>query len=161
MLIGTNEVANRLKISNRAVQIKCKRAGLVKIGNQYQITREVAEQWYKIADAKERTETEPKEKISKSSHRTDAKNKFNSSFLIIILSIVVLMVLILFYTNLKDLKDEIRAYKEQISKKDTMYSNEINKLNKKLFDARDIIHNQELEIQYLKIKDTVRTRSKW
>jgi hypothetical protein len=71
------------------------------------------------------------------------------------------MVLILFYTNLKDLKDEIRAYKEQISKKDTMYSNEINKLNKKLFDARDIIHNQELEIQYLKIKDTVRTRSKW
>ena len=158
MLIGTNEVANRLKISNRAVQIKCKRAGLVKIGNQFQITREVAEQWYKIADAKKRTETEPKEKISKSSHRTDAKNKFNSSFLIIILSIVVLMVSILFYFHLKD---EIRAYKEQITKKDTMYSNEINKLNKKLFDARDIIHNQELEIQYLKIKDTVRIQSKW
>ena len=158
MLIGTNEVANRLKISNRAVQIKCKRAGLVKIGNQYQITKDILDTWLLQDEAKQRTIEQTKQTTVKSSHRTNAKTSFNSSFLIIILSIVVLMVLILFYTNLKD---EIRAHKEQISKKDTMYSNEINKLNKKLFDARDIIHNQEMEIQYLKIKDSIRTRPKW
>jgi predicted PurR-regulated permease PerM len=140
------------------VQIKCKRAGLVKIGNQYQITKDILDTWLLQDEAKQRTIEQTKQTTVKSSQRTNAKTSFNSSFLIIILSIVVLMVLILFYTNLKD---EIRAYKEQISKKDTMYSNEINKLNKKLFDARDIIHNQEMEIQYLKIKDTVRIQSKW
>jgi hypothetical protein len=41
MLVSVNEVSERLKISTRAVQIKCKRAKL-KIGNRYQITEEIA-----------------------------------------------------------------------------------------------------------------------
>jgi Tfp pilus assembly protein PilZ len=41
MLVSVNEVSERLKISTRAVQIKCKRAKLKKIGNRYQITEEM------------------------------------------------------------------------------------------------------------------------
>jgi len=38
MLVSSNDVAKRLKITNRAVQNKCKQYGLKKISNQYQIT---------------------------------------------------------------------------------------------------------------------------
>jgi hypothetical protein len=157
MLIGTNEVANRLKISNRAVQIKCKRAGLVKIGNQFQITEEVAEKWYSIADAKERTETEPKEKISKSSQRTNANTSVNPSLLFIIIG-VIFLVLVMYIVA--DFKDQISYLKNENIKDGKMYNNELKTVKKQLKDATDVINNQQLEIQYLKIKDSIRTRPK-
>jgi hypothetical protein len=46
MLVSIKEVANRLKISNRAVQINCQKQGILKIGNQYQITDEITQKWY-------------------------------------------------------------------------------------------------------------------
>lgn len=157
MLIGTNEVANRLKISNRAVQIKCKRAGLVKIGNQYQITKDILDTWLFQEQTKQRNETETKQTKVKSSHRTNAKTSFNSSFLIIILSIVFLIVSILFYTNLKD---EISYLKNENIKDSKIYDDELKAIQKRLNDATDVINNQQLEINYLKIKDSI-TRPRW
>lgn len=158
MLIGTNEVANRLKISNRAVQIKCKRAGLVKIGNQYQITKDILDTWLLQEQTKQRTSEQTKQTTVKSSQRTNAKTSFNSSFLIIILLFIFLVVSILFYTNLKD---QISYLKNENIKDSKIYDNELKAIQKRLNDATDVINNQQLEIQYLKIKDSLRTRSKW
>lgn len=47
LLINVNDIAEKLNISNRAVQNKCKKEGLLKISNQYQITNDIAEKWYK------------------------------------------------------------------------------------------------------------------
>jgi len=119
MLVNTKEVAERLKISNRAVQNKCTKAGLVKIGNQYQITKDIAEQWYKEAEQKERTEPEKKQQNTKTSQRSTIKTSVQSSLLIWFLSIALVMVMGLvyydFYNQITDLKTE--AHQDKIEHK--------------------------------------------
>jgi len=47
ILIPIKEASRTLNISIRAIQIKCKKQGIVKIGNQYQITDEILNDWIK------------------------------------------------------------------------------------------------------------------
>jgi len=158
MLVNTKEVADRLQISNRAVQNKCTKAGLVKIGNQYQITKNIAEQWYKEAEQKERTEPEQKQQNTKTSQRSTIKTSVQSSLLIIFLSITLVIVLALvyynFYNQITDLKTE--AHQDKIEHKA-----EVKELTKRLNDAHDVIQNQELEIQSFKLKDGLRYIRRW
>lgn len=158
MLVSTNEVANRLKISNRAVQIKCTRAGLPKIGNQFQITKEVAEKWYGIAEAKTEQNQNRTEQKDKSSHRTNAKTSVNTSLIIIIFSIVVLVLIILLYINLNS---QILYYKETIIKNEVISNDKIKVLEKRVNDKNDVIHQQDMEIQSLKYRDSLRVFKKW
>lgn len=150
MLVSVNDVANRLKISNRAVQIKCKRQGLVKIGNQYQITEEVVENWMNKSEAKQRNESEHTRQISHPKKRTPTSF---SSFVIIFLSVVLAIVLYKFYTNLDA---QIIDAHDTIKRNDIEYKKQIKDFNKRLNDAHDVVHHQEIEIQYLKFKDSIR-----
>jgi hypothetical protein len=102
MLVSVNDVANRLKITNRAVQIKCKREGLVKIGNQYQITTEIAQEWYNIAEAKPTEQAKRIEHIDKTSYPKRKEVRSFNSLIIIILIAVLCAVLFQFYTNMDD-----------------------------------------------------------
>jgi len=158
MLVNTKEVAERLQISNRAVQNKCTKAGLVKIGNQYQITKDIAEQWYKEAEQKERTEPEQKQQNTKTSQRSDVKTSVQSSLLIWFLSIALVMVMGLvyydFYNQITDLKTEAHQDKKE-------HKAEVKELTKRLNDAADVIQNQEIEIHDLKYKDSLRTFRRW
>ena len=96
MLVSSNDVAKRLKITNRAVQNKCKQYGLKKISNQYQITTDIAEQWYKELETKTETKQNRTKENNKTSHRTDK----NSSFLMWFTAAAVIIVLTMFYLNL-------------------------------------------------------------
>ena len=155
MLVSVNDVANRLKISNRAVQIKCKREGLVKIGNQYQITNDIADKWANNSEAKQRNESEH---IRQSSHPKQRNTASFGSFVIYLLIAVLIAVLVLFYINLDS---QIIDANETIKVKDKEHSIELKDLNKKLNDAQDVIQHQELEIQSLKIKDSLRYIKRW
>lgn len=150
MLVSVSDVANRLKISNRAVQIKCKREGLVKIGNQYQITLAVADKWANNVEAKQRSETEHTPKSSHPKKRTPTSF---SSFVIIFLSVVLAIVLYKFYTNLDA---QITDAQDTIKRNDIEYKKQIKDFNKRLNDAQNVMHHQEIEIQYLKFKDSIR-----
>ena len=155
MLVSVNDVANRLKISNRAVQIKCKRQGLVKIGNQYQITEEIVENWMNKSEAKQRNESEHTRQIS------HPKQRNTISFYTILLYIVLALLLaisILFYFNLDT---QIKTANETIKINTIEHKKDLKELNKRLNDAHDVIQNQELEIQSLKLKDSLRYIRRW
>ncbi len=158
MLVSVNDVAKQLKISNRAVQIKCKRQGLVKIGNQYQISQEIADRWASATETNQRNEHEHKGVISY------AKRKRGSSFTSLIVLIVLLFfiaVLVAFYFQMNG---QIIAQGETIIKQDT--ENKV--YNKRLNDAFDVIRNQEQEISIkdqelkrLRYKDSIRYLKRW
>lgn len=155
MNVSTNEVAERLKITNRAVQIKCKNAGLVKIGNQYQITKELAEIWYKAAETKP---AERNENIKTISH---PKRKYTISLISFVVAFLVLMIgaiSVMFYL---DLDSQIVEAKTTITTITIENKKEVKELNKRLYDAHDVIRNQEAEIQTLKFKDSIRMFKKW
>ena len=152
MLVSVKDVAERLKISNRAVQIKCKREGLIKIGNQYQITNEIADKWSDNSEAKQRNEHEH---TRQSSH---PKQRTGISFVIYILIAFIIALLVLFYINLDT---QILDLKTEAIKTKTEHKAEVKHFTKKLNDAQDVIQNQEIEIQSLKLKDSLRYIKRW
>jgi predicted transcriptional regulator len=158
MLVSVNDVANRLKITNRAVQIKCKREGLVKIGNQYQITEEIAQEWYDIAEAKPNEQAKRIENIDKISHPKRKEVRSFNSLIIIILIAVLCAVLFQFYSNLDD---QINVATDKLNKNDVEHKVEVKDLNKRLNEADRTIHTKTLEIQMLKFKDSLRIIKKY
>jgi predicted transcriptional regulator len=158
MLVSVNDVANRLKITNRAVQIKCKREGLVKIGNQYQITEEIAQEWYDIAEAKPNEQAKRIENIDKISHPKRKEVRSFNSLIIIILIAVLCAVLFQFYSNLDD---QINVATDKLNKNDIEHKVEVKDLNKRLNEADRTIHTKTLEIQMLKFKDSLRIIKKF
>jgi uncharacterized protein HemX len=155
MLVSVNDVANRLKITNRAVQIKCKREGLVKIGNQYQITEEIIQKWIFNSEQKQRNEHEQTPIIS---HPKRKEVRSFNSFIIYLLIALLIIISVLFYI---DLKAQIKDSNETIKKNDKEHKTEIKDLNKQLNNYRDVIQHQELQIQSLKVKDSLRFIKRW
>ena len=160
MLVNTNEVAKRLKITNRAVQNKCKQYGLVKIANQYQITNEIAEQWYKEAETNKEQKQNRTEHLRRTSHRTD----INTSLLFWGCVFILIAVLLKFYFNLdsqiKETKKELRQ--ERIEHKTDVkeLQNDVKELQKKVDSQKDTISKKEIELQNLK-KDNLRFFRRW
>lgn len=158
ILIPIKEAAAIMDLSIRAIQIKCKKQGIVKIENQYQITNDILNNWIKDKETKsERTEVF-KLTSRKVSEQNEKKSSLYTSLITVILIMLLIGAVIVFYINLDA---QINDAKTIIIVKDKEHKTEIKDLNKRLNDARDIIHNQDLEIQFLKIKDTVRNRPKW
>ena len=150
MLVGINEVAKRLKISNRAVQIKCQKQGVLKIGNQYQITEEIAQKWYNKETEQKRTEQKTNTSISY------AKRKKNSSFSSLLFWIPALLgatSVIILYLNLDS---QIKETKKELDKEQTEHKTDVKELRKIVDSQKDIINTKEIEIQRLKIKDSLR-----
>lgn len=156
ILIPIKEVADVLKISIRAVQIKCKKQGIPKIGNQYQITKEILNDWIKEQETKSETKQDAKQKTYSISHPKQKKPRFATSQLLIAFLFLSFIIFgtILFNT----LTDEISYFKQEKKETDKEHKKEIKSLNKRLFDAHDVIQNQEQEILFLKIKDSIRTK---
>lgn len=140
MLVSVNDVAKQLKISNRAVQIKCKRQGLAKIGNQYQISKEIADRWASATETNQRNEHKHK---GDSSYAKRKKESAFNSLIVLIALFFFIAVLVTFYFQMDG---RIKAQEVKIIKQDT--ENKV--FNKRLNDAFDVIRNQEQEIS---IKD--------
>ena len=158
MLISVNDVAKRLKISNRAVQIKCKRDGVVKIGNQYQITEEIVQRWEEKTEQKSEripNEMKPKQNISQANTK---KGSSFISFVVVLLILILSGLCALYYI---DLKEQISVSKATIIKKDSIYQKEIKRLNNNLNEAKETIHRRDLKIQELQFRDSLIQRRKW
>ena len=155
MLVSINEVANRLKISNRAVQIKCKKQGVLKIGNQYQITKDIAEKWYNKETEPKRTEQKPNTPISYAKRK---KNDSFSSFIFWISVLVGASAVIILYLNLDS---QIKETKEELHIEQTEHKTDVKELQKIVDSQKDTINKKELEIQSLKIKDSLRLFRRW
>ena len=158
MLVNTNEVAKRLKITNRAVQNKCKQYGLVKIANQYQITQEIAHKWYVDAEMNKGTNQNRTEHFNRTSHRTDKNTSFLYWFIIGLILVISIVVFIVFYftfeTQIKETNKDLRQ--ERIEHK-----TDVKELQKIVDSQKDTINKKELEIQSLKIKDSLRLFRRW
>ena len=154
MLVNTNEVAKRLKITNRAVQNKCKQYGLVKIGNQYQITNEIAEQWYKEAETNKEQKQNRTEHLSRTSHRS---NK-NTSLLFWVCFFIFIAVLLMFYLNLDS---QIKETKKDLRQERIEHKTDVKELQKIVDSQKDTISKKEIEIQTLKLKDSLRLFRRW
>lgn len=158
ILIPIKEAAAIMDLSIRAIQIKCKKQGIVKIENQYQITNDILNNWIKDKETKsERTEVF-KLTSRKVSEQNEKKSSLYTSLITVILIMLLIGAVIVFYINLDA---QINDAKTIIIVKDKEHKTEIKDLNKRLNDATDVIQHQEIEIQYLKIKDSIRTRPKW
>lgn len=149
MLVNINDVAKRLKITKRAVQNKCKQYGIVKISNQYQITKEIAEQWYKDLETNKETKTKRSNENNRTSHRS---NK-NSSLLFWLSALVGATAVIMLYLNLDS---QIKETKKELDKEQIEHKNDVKELRKIVDSQKDIINTKEIEIQRLKIKDSLR-----
>jgi hypothetical protein len=159
MLVSVKEASQKMNVTPRMIQIRCKQGNIKKIGNQYQITNETINKWIDDDENKNETKQETKTRTSSISHTKQNKLRFaNQNLLIAFLVLFLLIITVLFYFSLAD---EISYLKNENKIDSKIYKDELKAIQKRLNDAHDIMHNQEIEIQYLKIKDSIKTRPKW
>jgi len=147
-MYSVKETAKILNVTPRAIQLKCKKFKVVKIGNEFQITEELLNQW-KNAKNEERNEVEVTTKTSqRNSQNTSQNTSHKSTFIIIgISAIVILSIIVLFYFNLTN---QIETSHLELKEEKKIHYQEVMELDKKLNDANDVINNLELENQHLK-----------
>ena len=159
MLVSVKEASKRMNVTPRTIQIRCKQGNIKKIGNQYQITNETISKWIDADENKNETKQETKTRTSSISHAKQNKLRFaNQNLLIIFLVLFLSIISILFFFSLAD---EINYLKNENKIDSEIHKEELKAIQKRLNDAYDVMHNQEIEIQYLKIKDSIRNRPKW
>jgi hypothetical protein len=154
MLVNINEVANRLKISNRAVQIKCKKHGVLKIGNQYQITKDIAEKWYNKETEQKRTEQKTNTPISYT-NRKKSVSVDSSVIIIILLAVTIISVaaFIFYLWHQNDTKDKTIIDKDKII---IVKEAEIKTIGNQLDDSVKVINKLRQQNRDLKYKDSMR-----
>jgi hypothetical protein len=153
MLVSVKEAAEKLNVSNRAIQIKCNKQGIVKIGNQYQITQEVLERWISSNDTKERNESETKQTIS---HTKRNEVRSLGSFYKYIMIVALLLLVVVSAAFYIDLNTQINDANATIKTNDTNYRTELKRLSNELNNAKDVIHRKDLQLQYYRLKDSLK-----
>lgn len=149
-MYSVKQAAEILDITPRAIQLKCKKFKVAKIENEFQINQELIDLWKQSKETK-RNEIQVTSKISQRSSQTTSQKTI---YLLIAISVaIVLFIAIVFYFNLTS---QIDNSKQELREEKKAHYNEVKALNKRLIDANDVIHSQDLEIQALKYKDTLR-----
>ena len=158
MLVNINDVSKRLKITNRAVQNKCKQYGLVKIGNQYQITNDIAEKWYSEAQETK----EQKQNRSAFNYRTSHRSDKSTSLLLYGILIVILLVALYYnqYIEIKETKEELYKKQVELQKEQIEHKTDVKELRKIVDSQKDTISKKEIELQNFK-KDNLRLFKRW
>ena len=149
MLISVKEAAELLKTSERTIQLKCKRFNVKKIGNVYQLTNEIVNQWQTT------TNNETNRTLR---NVTRKKSSFNNSFLIWIVAFIIIVILTTFYLNLDS---QIKETKKDLRQERMEHKKDVKELQKIIDSQKDIISTKDLEIQGLKLKDSLRLFKRW
>ncbi len=153
MLVSVKEASQRMNVTPRMIQIRCKQSNIKKIANQYQITNDVLNTWIENDVTKTETKQEAKTKTYSISHTKQNKLRFaNQNLLIAFLVLFLLIITVLFYVSLAD---EISYLKNENKIDSKIYKDELKAIQNRLNDAHDVIQNQEIEIQVLKYKDSM------
>jgi hypothetical protein len=141
MLHNISQVAEQFGVSKRTIQMWCKAKGIKKIGNEYQITDEVLNNWKAI-----KAKSEAKDYSKQISVRSGAKVSFSRSFILqIVLAIWILFSIVVIAYFYNDLRNEIE-------KRDTYifeYKKEVQNVRNEL---RETTIKKDNEIQSLKKK---------
>jgi hypothetical protein len=151
-MYSVKQAAEKLNLTPRAIQLKCKKFKVVKIGNEFQITEELLNQW-KNAKNEERNEAEVTTKTSQRSSLNTSQNTSHKSIYITIgiATIITLSIALLFYFNLTN---QIETSHLELKEEKKIHYNEVKDLNKRLIDAKDVINTLEVENQ--RLKDSVK-----
>jgi len=151
-MYSVKQAAEILNVTPRAIQLKCKKFKVAKIGNEFQITEELLNQW-KNAKNEERNEAEVTIKTSQRSSQNTSQNTSHKSIYITIgiATIIILSIALLFYFNLTN---QIDTSHQELKEEKKFHYQEVMELNKKLIDANDVINTLEVENQ--RLKDSVK-----
>jgi len=151
-MYSVKQAAEILNVTPRAIQLKCKKFKVAKIGNEFQITEELLNQW-KNAKNEERNEAEVTIKTSQRSSLNTSQNTSHKSIYITIgiATIIILSIALLFYFNLTN---QIDTSHQELKEEKKFHYQEVMELNKKLIDAKDVINTLEVENQ--RLKDSVK-----
>lgn len=154
MLISVDEVAKRLKISNRAVQIKCKKQGVLKIGNQYQLTDEIAQRWYDSENKTKRNEQEVSRDVSYAKRKKSISVEQSVIIIILIVAIIIFVsASILYLWHQNETKDKTIIDKDKII---MVKEAEIKTIGNQLDDSVKVINKLREQNRDLKYKDSMR-----
>jgi len=141
MIVEISDVAKKFGVSKRSIQLWCKAEGIKKIGNEYQITKEVVDNWL-LKKAQNETKTTTKQ----ISVRSGAKASFKRSFVLqIVLAIWILFSIVVLVYLYNDLRNEI----EQRDTSIVEYKKEVQNVRNEL---RETTIKKDNEIQSLKKK---------
>lgn len=149
MLISVKEAAELLKTSERTIQLRCKRFNVKKIGNVYQLTNEIVNQWQTT------TNNETNRTLRNVTRKTDS---FLYWFIIGLILVISIVVFIVFYFTFET---QIKETKEELHQERTEHKTDVKELQKIVDSQKDTINKKELEIQSLKIKDSLRLFRRW
>ena len=108
-MYSVKQASEILNVTPRAIQLKCRKANVIKIGNEFQITEEIIETWKKAPPR----ETKANISTEKSSHRSTQKSSLRSS-LNYYLIIVFFLVAILFYLQWSNTQHQLEGKNEII-----------------------------------------------
>jgi len=150
MLISVKDAAKRLNMSPRMVQIKAKQFNVKKVGNVYQLTDEIVSNWEVV---KTETKIKPNRTFKNDSQPKRKITPSLVSYVVAFLVLVIIAISVIFYIDLNSQIMEGKSTITTITKENKI---EVKELSKKLNDAHDVIRNQEIEIQTLKFKDSLR-----
>jgi hypothetical protein len=148
MLHNISQVSEQFGVSKRTIQLWCKAEGIKKIGNEYQITDEVLNNWKAI-----KAKSEAKDFSRQISVRSGAKVSFSRSFILqIVLAIWILFSIVVLVYLYNDLRSEIEKRDAYIFE----YKKEVQNARKEVQNVRNELRETTIkkdnEIQSLKKK---------
>jgi cell division protein FtsL len=145
MLVNINQVAKQFGVSKRTIQLWCKSEGIKKIGNEYQLTKEIVEGW-EVKRTKSESEPEKKNVTRVKFGEISRSTSLVSSFVLqIVLAVWVVFSIVVLVYLYNDLKNEI----EQRDTSIVEYKKEVQNVKNEL---RETTIQKDNEIQFLKKK---------
>lgn len=146
MLINITQVAKKFGVSKRTIQLWCKSEGIKKIGNEYQLTKEVVEAW-EVKRIKSEIEPETinvtRPKFGEISRTTSFLSSDVLKIVLIIWILFSIAVLTYFYNDLRneiekrdayifEYKKEVQNIKNELRETTIKKDNEIHSLKRKI-----------------------------
>ena len=145
MLVNINQVAKQFGVSKRTIQLWCKSEGIKKIGNEYQLTKEIVEGWEvkrTKSESESKNENVTRVKFGEISRSTSLVSSFVLQIVLAVWVVFSIVVLVYLYN---DLKNEI----EQRDTSIVEYKKEVQNVKNEL---RETTIQKDNEIQFLKKK---------
>lgn len=145
MLVNINQAAKQFGVSKRTIQLWCKAEGIKKIGNEYQLTKEIVEGW-EVKRIKSEIEPESANVTRPNFGEISQNISFSRSFVLqIVLAVWVLFSIVVLVYLYNDLRNEI----EQRDTSIVEYKKEVQNVRNEL---RETTIKKDNEIQFLKKK---------
>ena len=154
-MYSVKEAATILNLSVRSIQLKCKKHKITKVGNEFKITDEILNVWKEAANVK-RNEIQVVDKTSQ--RNVGSKISFNNTFLTWIFAFIIIVILTAFYFNLDS---QIKETKKDLRQERIEHKTDVKELQKIVDSQKDTISTKEIEIQSLKLKDSLRLFKRW